>query len=284
MNVRPAVTRTALVACAIACDVIVHLASAQGAPRRLAIYYGSPALVEDAAGNVTRAVSVFSRYDVIVFGDGLELADSSRDAGLQTGEPPVPEIIRRLHLRPNKPMIYGYISLGRSQQLADAEIVRRIDAWRRLGADGIFFDEAGKEFGVRPPRRSAAVAAVHERGLSALMNAANPDDLFVRPPGARGDARSDLGSRDALLIESFAVRNSVVLPRDEVRRRADAAIRWRNRTGIQVYAVATSVAGRFDVSAVVYAARLAADLGVDAFGWGEPNFSADTKLPWRFEP
>jgi len=264
----------------LALAAIVHVAAAAATPKRLAIYYGYPSLVEGAGGSVSHAVSIFGRYDVIVFGGHLDVGTASPD--LEIEEPLVVQIIRRLHLRPQQPVIYGSVDLGRSQQLADAEIARRVDGWKRLGADGIFFDEAGRDSHVSRQRRTAAVRAVHERGLSALMNAYNPDDLFDTrnpPTGAPGE----LGARDALLIESFAVENSVVQPRDSAAKRAAAAIKWRQRTGIKVYAVTTTVAGRFDASAVVYAERLAADLGVDAFGWGEPSFSLDTNLPWRFE-
>jgi hypothetical protein len=78
------------------------------------------------------------------------------------------------------------------------------------------------------------------------------------------------------------VDHSVVQPRDRVAKRIAAAIKWRERTGIKIYAVTTTASDRFDASAVTYAERVAADLGVDAFGWGEPGFGADTKLPWRF--
>ena len=42
---------------------------------RLAIYYGYPSLVNEARGDVEKAASVFSAYDVVVLGDGLEFAD-----------------------------------------------------------------------------------------------------------------------------------------------------------------------------------------------------------------
>ena len=270
----------AVAAPVLALAVIVHVAAAATTPKRLAIYYGYPSLVEGAAGSVSHAVSIFGRYDVIVFGGHLDVGTASPD--LEIEEPLVVQIITRLHVRPQQPVIYGYVDLGRAQ-LADAEIVRRVDRWKRLGADGIFFDEAGRESHVSRQRRTAAVRAVHERGLSALMTAYNPDDLFDTRNSTPTGAPGELGARDALLIESFAVENSVVQPRDAAAKRAAAAIKWRQRTGVKVYAVTTTVAGRFDASAVVYAERLAADLGVDAFGWGEPNFSLDTNLPWRFE-
>ena len=276
-----AVRRSALAAVVLALAAIVHVATAAVTPKRLAVYYGYPSLVEGADGSVSHAVSIFGRYDVIVFGRRLDVGTASPDREIEA--PLVAQIIQRLHLRPQQPVIYGYADLGRSQQLTDADIVRRVDGWKRLGADGILLDEAGRDTRVSRQRRTAAVRAVHERGLSALMNAFSPDDLFdTRNPKPAGDP-GELGPRDALLIEAFAVENSVVQARDAAARRAATAIKWRQRTGIKVYAVTTTVPGRFDASAVVYAERLAADLGIDAFGWGEPNFSLDTNLPWRFE-
>jgi hypothetical protein len=270
-----------LLAAVLALAGIVHVAAAGVTPRRLAIYYGYPSLVEGADGSVSHAVSIFGRYDVIVFGGHLDVGSASRDQEIEA--PLVAQIIVRLHLRPQQPAIYGSVDLGRSPPLTDADIEHRVDGWKRLGADGILLDEAARDSRVSRQRRAAAVRAVHERGLSALMNAFNPDDLFeTRNPKPAGDP-GELGARDALLIESFAVDNSVVQPRDAAAKRAAAAIKWRQRTGIKVYAVTTTVPGRFDASAVVYAERLAADLGIDAFGWGEPNFSIDTNLPWRFE-
>jgi len=275
------VTRRALPAVVLVLAAIAHVATAAVTPKRLAIYYGYPSLVEGADGSVSHAVSIFGRYDVIVFGGRLDVASASPD--LEIEAPLVAQIIQRLHLRPQQPVIYGYADLARSPLLTDADIVRRVDGWKRLGVDGILLDEGGRETRVSRQRRTAAVRAVHERGLSALMNAFNPDDLFDTRNPKPADDPGELGTRDALLIEAFAVENSVVQARDSAAKRAAAAIKWRQRTGVKVYAVTTTVPGRFDASAVVYAERLAADLGIDAFGWGEPNFSLDTNLPWRFE-
>ena len=41
-------------------------------PRRLAIYYGWPSLVNESYGDPTRAAAVFASFDLVVFGDGLE--------------------------------------------------------------------------------------------------------------------------------------------------------------------------------------------------------------------
>jgi len=263
--------RRTLAAAVIALDVVLHAAAASP-PKRLAIYYGYPSLVEGAAGDLTRATDAFARYDLIVFGDGLELGETSNDPGLRAEHERLRRLVPLMHATARAPRLYGYIDLGRSQQLKDREIVRRIDAWHHLGVDGIFFDEAGNDFGVTTARRSAAIRAAHDCALSVLMNAFNPDDLFDAP---------GLGANDALLVESFAVREGVVQPRQVVAERVAAALKWRRQTGVKVYAVTTSARGSFDRAAFDYAQTLAVDLGLDGFGWGEPDYSADTKLPYR---
>jgi hypothetical protein len=180
-------------------------------------------------------------------------------------------------------MLWGYVDLGRSQQLTHEAITRRIDAWKGLGVDGIFFDEAGRDFGVTPARRSTAVRAVHERGLAAFMNAFDPNDLF-EPAAARGATDTGaLGRGDALLIESFGVREGVRQTADATARRATDALAWRARTGVKVFATTTAT-GAFDAPAFAFAYAEAAALGLDGIGWGEPHFSADSRLPWRERP
>jgi hypothetical protein len=268
----------------LALDVVLRAAVAVP-PRRLAIYYGYPSLVEGAGGDVPRAVRTFAEYDTIVFGDGLELGKASADAGLRAEYQRLTQLIPALHATARKPAIYGYIDLGRSQNLVDAEIVRRIDEWRQLGVDGIFYDEAGRDFGVTPSRRRAAVRATHERKLLAFMNAFDPDDLFdaAGAPGSSGEGDPGaLGARDALLLESFAVREGVLQSADATSKRAATAFKWRARTGIKVFAVTTTRSNPFDPGAFAHAWQLANMLGVDGFGWGERAFSAaDSKLPFR---
>jgi hypothetical protein len=252
---------------------------------RLAIYYGYPSLVENAGGDVPRAIAAFAEYDVIVFGDGLELDASGRDPGLDAERRKLHEIVRGLRITPRRPLVFGYIDLGRSQALTQIEISRRVALWQRAGVDGIFFDEAGADFGVTPARRRTAVRSVHDRRLAVFMNAFNPDDLFAGDDSSPGAPRpADLiGPADMLLIESFGVRLGRREPPELSAARAAAALRWRERTGVRVLAVTTTVAGMpFDGAAFAAAYERAAALKLDGFGWGEPDFSAGSRLPSRF--
>jgi len=261
------------------------VAVAAPAPQRLAIYYGYPSVVEQAGGDIARAAAVFASYDAIVFGDGLELPDEdTSDPGLKAERQRVAQIIRAIHNTPRRPVVYGYVALGSTQNLALAEIDRRVERWRMVGADGIFFDEAGNDFGVDAMRRRMTVCAAHGRGLRVFMNAFNPDDLFSEAASRRDECDGRLGPRDALLVESFAIRNGDFEPVSRIDRRASAALKWRQRTGVRVFGVTTTDGRPFSREEFNSAWQHAAVRGFDGFGWGEQNFSADSRLPWRGQP
>jgi hypothetical protein len=250
---------------------------------RLAIFYGYPSLVEDAGGDVSRAVAAFAPYDVVILGGGLELDPGGTDPGLDQERRRLSAIVRGLHATSRKPQVFGYIDLGSSQNLSLREITRRIELWKRAGVDGVFFDEAGADFHVTPDRRRAAVKEVHLRGLAAFLNAFNPDDLFVgdvpAPSGAR--ALEQIGPRDMLLIESFGIRIGLPEPPQQSAARVAAALRWREKTGVRVFGVTTAGRTQADSALLADAWRRAAELGLDGMGWGEPDFSADSRLPLR---
>jgi hypothetical protein len=250
---------------------------------RLAIYYGYPSLVEGSAGDTSRAVSAFGAYDVIVFGDGLELPPAGTDAGLDAERRRLPSIIAALHATSRNPRIYGYIDLGNSQALPQSEIDRRVDLWQRLGVDGIFYDEAGADFGVTPDRLRAALRAVHARGLSAFLNAFNPDDLFAGDAAPAGRLRQadQVGPNDMILVESFAVRNGVREDAQRTAARAAAALKWRDRVGVKILATTTAGAAGYDAGLFAHGRGMAESVGMNGFGWGEPDFSANSRLPDR---
>jgi hypothetical protein len=263
-------------------------------PQRIAVYYGYPSLVNGANHDLSRAVSVFSDYDVIVLGDGLEF-DAPRP---NTAGPAEHQFTRRLidalRLTPRRPLVYGYIDLGSTERLSLEDIRDRIDRWARMGARGVFFDEAGYDFGVTRERQNAAVAAAHAQGLSACLNAFRPADVFgtMRTPlnavggGNPDGAPPELSGHDAVLLESFAVRNGVPEPPESLAARTRAALEGRARFGTRVFAVATSDGPTTDPASLAEFGWWAASaLGVDAYGWGMPAFSAaSSRLPLMPRP
>ena len=255
-------------------------------PRRLAIYYGIPSLVNGAQGDTARAAAVFAEYDVVVFGDGLEFPDVVPDRR-PAGAGPVEQrrtaaIIGLLSVTARKPIVYGYIDLGSSQNLPQTEIERRIALWRGMGAGGIFFDEAGYDFGVTRARQNAAVEAVHAAGLRVFMNAFNPDDVFLPSNGLP----HRLQAGDAFLLESFVIRNGRQDTDAGWSSRAARATEYARRSQVAVHAVTTTEApGAVPPGSLEYAWWLALAYGLDGFGWGEPAFSGPTSMfPWRPRP
>jgi hypothetical protein len=270
----------------VAMLVAPHLRAATSAalPQRLAIYYGIPSLVNGAAGQADRAAAVFAEYDIVVFGDGLEFKDV---VGGRTpaGAGPVEyertrAIIGQLARSARRTRVYGYVDLGHSQNLPLDEIERRVALWKEMGAHGIFFDEAGYDYGVTRPRQNAAVDVVHARGMRVILNAFKPQDVF------EGAEPHHLKPGDGYLLESFAIR----LGKPDVSalgaERTAAALAGARKAGVLVLAVTTAHPREpYTPAHMEHAWREALAAGVDAFGWGEPDFSGPTsRLPWRPRP
>jgi hypothetical protein len=262
-------------------------------PQRIAVYYGYPGLVNGADHDLSRAVSVFSDYDVIVLGDGLEFDVPRPNMAGPAEHQFTRRLIQALRLTPRRPLVYGYIDLGSTQRLSLEDIRDRIDRWARMGAQGIFFDEAGYDFGVTRERQNAAVAAVHAHGLSACLNAFRPADVFGTMPtplnavggGNPGGTPPALSARDAVLLESFAVRNGVPEPAESLAVRARAALEGRARFGTRVFAVATSEGAADHASLAEFGWWTASAFALDGYGWGMPAFSAVTsRLPLMPRP
>jgi hypothetical protein len=262
-------------------------------PQRLAIYYGYPSLVNGARGDLARASSVFLEYDVVVFGDGLEFETGGPAHAAGTAEHAfTKQLIARLASSARRPSVLGYIAIGSTEWLSLAEIVDRIDRWARMGADGVLLDEAGFDFGVTRERQNLVVTAAHVRGLRVCLNAFRPADVLgtaVVPLNAAGGGNPDgtppvLSSRDAILLESFAVRNGEPERPAAFADRVRSALEGRRRLGTRVFAIATG-GDRADSSLAQYAWWTAAAFGLDAFGWGMPHYSAVTsQLPWLPRP
>lgn len=192
--------------------------------RHFALYYGWPSAVNGAGGVIGRAVETFTRFPVVVFGDKVQLSS----------HPDYQNTVKILQqvAASGKTRIFGYVDLGvRTQNLAVAAIGQSAQAWQQLGAQGIFLDDAGSDFGVDANRRDAAVDALHRLGLKVILNANNPDDAF------RG--KVPLGAGDGYLFESFQVSDGRMVSSNTSDAKADKALRYGLQTGADIYAVAT---------------------------------------------
>jgi hypothetical protein len=252
------------------------------APKRLAIYYGYPSVVNGAAGDLEKAAKAFSAYDVVVFGDGVEFADQRPDrnptgVGAEENQK-ARSIIAALAERRPATKVFGYICLGDSQSLSEPEIERRVHLWKEMGVSGIFLDEAGYDWKIIDRKRqNAAVGYIHSLGLSAFLNAFYPQDLFSREnlSGKNPEHTAPaLDRRDLFLLESFQVKNGAYEEVAEWKQRVDQALASRAQYQASIFAVTTNQEKLpFDPQKFAYAWWSAWLYGLDGFGWGEPNFS-----------
>jgi hypothetical protein len=272
-------------------------------PARLAIYYGYPSLVNGANGDVEKAASVFSVYDVVVLGDGIEFRDQE-SGRFPPGDPEEHQkalrIIAAVRNRSTRTRFYGYVCLGEipsaereRTSLTPKQLEERIRLWKEMGVAGIFLDEAGYDFPVvTRERQNMAVRIIHDLGLRAFLNAYFLDHLFSaddKLPYASGTAKNPkhlpplLDERDMFLLESFQVNNGTYESVSAWRARLNQGLEFRRRYGSHIYATTTTTELQpFDTEKFNYAWWTALLFGLDGFGWGEPNFAAvSNELPDR---
>jgi hypothetical protein len=272
-------------------------------PSRLAIYYGYPSLVNGSQGNPERAAGVFSAYDVVVLGDGLEFADK-QSGRYPEGDPQehqkVLQIIAAARKRNPAIRFYGYVCLGeipwpKGQQtaLSPKQLEERIQLWKQMGVSGIFLDEAGFDYPVvTRERQNLAVRMIHDRGLSAFMNAYFIDHLFSvenKPANANGPEKNPkhlvplLDRRDLFLLESFQIKNGAYETPDAALARLNQALACRKRYGSHIFATTTTTMQQsFSPEKFNFAWWTAQIYGLDGFSWGEPEFAAlNNNLPNR---
>ena len=270
---------------------------------RLAIYYGYPSLVNGANGDLEKAARVFSAYDVVVLGDGLEFPDQQSGryppGDAEEHQKTLGVIAAVRDLSPGT-RFYGYVCLGeipnpKGEQisLTPGQLEERVRLWKRMGVAGIFLDEAGYDFAVvTRKRQNMAVRIIHELGLSAFLNAYFLDHLFSledKLPYANGAAKNPerlpplLDRRDLFLLESFQVRKGNYESASASQARLNQALDYRRRFGSRIFATTTTTEQEpFSAEKFNYAWWTALLYGLDGFGWGEPNFAAlSNTLPDR---
>jgi len=258
-------------------------------PKKLAIYYGFPSGV-NGTFSVAGAANVFKDYDLVVFGDGLQ------DPG-HPDHQNTEDIIA--HPDMSSTNVYGYID----STLTLNDIQNKIDQWYDMGIAGIFLDQFGYDFGVAREKQREIVWCVHEKGagLKAFVNAWNPDDAFspavdatYNPSGL--DTR--LGADDYYLAESFAIKLGQYDDDDldtngikDFQDKSDKMINYRTTYGTKLAAITTNddpvvdSTIPFDQAKADYSYLLSVMNELDAWGWGEPTFSAsgdaNSQLPLR---
>lgn len=271
---------TSLAAAILAIAFLAGSAAGSVRPGELLVYYGWPSSI-NATFTVPGAAGELGAHDVVVLGDLIE-KDTHPDHANTVAILAEPAM--------DATTVYGYIDLGVStQDLPLSEIAIRIDEWAATGADGIFFDDYGYDFGVTRDRQNAAVALAHAAGMGVIANAWVPAhalgsdvDAVANPTGAA----PLLDDRDAYLHESYQVAVGAFVDPAAWRAKADAVAAYRAELGVAVFAVTTSdPTDAFDAAAFDLAWYSSLLDGIDAFGWGQHLFSADdAQAPYHPRP
>lgn len=182
-------------------------------PKDLLIYYGYLNSFNSAvhAWNNEKVAQEMAQYSLLVFGDGIQ--DPSHPDYANTAV-----IIPRIkQLNPNA-KIFGYVSVNQAQ----ASFETKVDQWETLQVSGIFFDEAGYDYGTPATNGRDAfntkVDYVHGKTYASLcfVNAWNMDHIIgtVDDPAYPNSTwnpspnASHLTENDWYLLESFAVNTS----------------------------------------------------------------------------
>lgn len=143
---------------------------------RLIIYYAIPANV-NLVFDVERAAQIFSRWDLIVFGEGLQEPASPDHASTVS-------VIARIKVLNPKAKIFGYVSLGvTTVNLSEAVMKDKVDKWKTTGADGMLLDEFGYDYQVPRARQNTMIDYVHGKSMACLINVWNQVEAFA-PNGA----------------------------------------------------------------------------------------------------
>ncbi|CAF3628483.1 unnamed protein product [Rotaria sp. Silwood1] len=193
-------------------------------PKYLAIYYGWPSLVENSQGNVTAASNWFGKFDLIVFGDGIWKTTHGDHLKTQT-------IIRNLIALGKK--VCGYVDLGVStQNLNETQMREAVDGWSTMGANGIFWDDAGFDYGVTRQRQSNMIQYCHSKNMNVIMNAWNPDDIF-------SGANVQLNSNDIYLLESYLISNGKYLLLTDWKIKANKCANYQKLLGVKMACLST---------------------------------------------
>lgn len=175
-------------------------------PSDLLIYYGWPSAF-NALGSNEAVAQAMAKYGLIVLGNGLENPAHGDYANTSA-------IITRVKALNPSALIFGYVSLNQAQN----DFETKATQWNTLGVHGIFFDEAGYDYGKTRAEFNTALDYVHALGSAnkAFANAWNTDNIlgtandpsYPNTTFNPGEVESNLTQDDWVLLESLAVNTT----------------------------------------------------------------------------
>ncbi|HSX28766.1 MAG TPA: hypothetical protein VLF60_04945 [Candidatus Saccharimonadales bacterium] len=247
--------------------------------RSLIIYY-APASIINAKYDNDYAAGVLSRYDDVVLGTGLEDPGNSDYANTTA-------IIHKIAALSPGTVVWGYIDCGvTTGNLSLSTLQTQIDQWISIGAKGIFCDVIGYAYGVSRARQNSIIDYVHSKGVGAILNVFNPDEVFSSAVNATynpGGTVTHANSQDVHLLESWVFNSdSYSSPYyatfSDIKTRGDASRAYRSTLGIRIFtANIIGYTGRTDNEIDAYRGvgeALARIWRLDGFGVAASTYAA----------
>lgn len=240
---------------------------AQTSPKKLLIYYNWPSQL----GNSNTAATIFSAYDYLVLGDGLQKTIHGDHFSTKS-------ILAQPQMASVK--VFGYIDLGvTTQNLSITEIQNRMNEWKEMGSNvnGVLLDDFGYDYEVSRVRQNAAVNYAHSIGLSVIANGWNPDEVFgniYQSTYNPSQIPTTLNSSDFYLSESYLIMNGDYHNTSNWKNKADKVHTYQNIFGFKILSVTTNTNTSYSESKFHYAWYGAAIYNHEAIGWGEQYFGA----------
>lgn len=151
----------------------VELIRPKNPVKLMCLYYGYSNNINMVYNNDI-ASQIYSKYDIVVFGDGLEHPDHIVYSDTI-------EIIRLTKEKYQSIEIFGYVPMGQaetSQKLSLETMKTSINEWIIAGATGIFLDEFGYDYSVSRAMQNGIVKYCHDHGLNVIANSWNYDWVF----------------------------------------------------------------------------------------------------------
>jgi len=233
-----------------------------------AIYYAWPSCANGSAGDIVKASKLYSRFDCIVFGAGIEIPiDHKTEA-----HPDKKNTIAIIQNLKGRTTTFGYVNLGfrglspgRDDQSRE-ELTNRIQAWYEMGVDGIFFDESSPNYNVDYERLDHVLQDCRKKGISVFINSDFPG--WLRLSGL-------LKKGDYVLKEPFAFSEGK--PWEAINHYKD----WKDDPGIRVIGVATCDTLNTDVANQVRRDTRDAAIREKLYGYVVTAPEYGVKAPWK---
>ncbi len=166
------------------------------------------------------------------------------------------------------------------------------DDWKKMGVQGVIFDEFGYDFGVTRDEQNNAINIAHQNNLAVIANGWNLNDVFGTQ---QNEAPTKLTSGDYYISESYQYMAEngfeYYVLASRWREKADLLQKYLSMpqfAGIKVLATTTSLTNEAAETKLEYAWYSALLDGNEAIGWGTPWFSAtgadQDKAPYYVRP